>query len=189
MAHSVGGDMSLEIPSDKVGIVGMPVKQSLHSDLVALAVRWLLRSGRCSIAFSEFATCGMETPDAIGFSAWASTIIECKVSRSDFLADGRKPFRQHPELGMGQLRYYLTAGHLIDGWELPQKWGLLELHGRKVRMVRKPEGFSLRNRHREISYLVSMLRRAKVRLPANGIDPLNRWLKIENANIKKENHD
>jgi hypothetical protein len=70
-----------------------------------------------------------EIPDAIGFSLshWESgaTVIEVKVSRSDFLADRKKPHRQAG--GMGRWRYYMAPVGLIALGELPAGWGLIEV--------------------------------------------------------------
>ena len=59
-----------------------------HADLVKVAVGWLLtRKGNCNVAFSEFETWARERPDAIGFKNIKSVLIECKVSRIDFMRD------------------------------------------------------------------------------------------------------
>lgn len=60
-----------------------------HAQLVTVAARWLGR--RCSVVLTELQTSG-EAPDAIGWSHRQSTLVECKVSRSDFLSDRRKQF-------------------------------------------------------------------------------------------------
>lgn len=152
-----------------------------HDELVERAIKWLLGRGGCSIAFSEFATGALEIPDAIGFNTFGSTVVECKRSRSDFLADKRKVSRKSKRLGMGQLRYYMTVPGVIAIEDLPDKWGLLEVHNRHVRIVVAAYGFSMRDRRGEFKFLVSMLRRCKYRLQRCGSgDRLNQWLKIEN---------
>lgn len=56
----------------------------------------------------EFATAADENPDVIGWAAGAGSIlIECKLSRSDFLKDAEKTVRKNPRAGMGQRRFYL----------------------------------------------------------------------------------
>ena len=96
-----------------------------HPQLVALAVRWL-RSYRCGVVLSEQSCASGEVPDAIGWKrACRSVVVECKITRADFLADRGKPFRFRPELGLGCERYYLTPTGLLDPGELPQGWGLL----------------------------------------------------------------
>jgi hypothetical protein len=152
-----------------------------HAELVDRAMRWLKNSKGCSVAFSEFFTYGgWEIPDAIGWQSRWSCLVECKVSRADFLVDQKKPFRLHPWQGLGSLRYYMAPVGVIRPEELPEKWGLLEVRGRHVRVTRESEGFAARNRMGEVAYLVSMLRRAQVRL---GDARLDEWLKWENRRV------
>lgn len=98
-----------------------------HGQLVEAAYKWILKRGGCGVAFKEFRTgaCNGEFPDVIGFYSGGSLVIECKVSRSDFLADKNKHFRRTPELGMGDHRYYCCPTGLIKAEELPVGWGLL----------------------------------------------------------------
>ncbi len=104
-----------------------------HSFLVRKAVEWL-RSYRCGVVLSEQACVSGEMPDAIGWKrACHSVLVECKVSRADFLADRAKPFRQKPDSAVGCERFYLAPRALIRADELPAGWGLLELHNRKSR--------------------------------------------------------
>jgi hypothetical protein len=100
-----------------------------HSELVNIAHRWLLRSGGAGVAFKELVCMGWETPDALGIGGTVNSIvIECKVSRSDFLADLKKPFRiAHPEMGMGTHRIYCAPEGLLRLEELPPKWALLSV--------------------------------------------------------------
>jgi hypothetical protein len=153
-----------------------------HEVLVQAAVRWLLRAGGCSIAFSEFATAGPEVPDAIGFNCFTTIIIECKASRGDFLRDQKKTFRRRPYLGLGRERYYMAPGGMLKPEEMPDGWGLLEWKAGKIFIAKKPQGFTLRHRGREITFLVSMLRRIKLRLDPDGNqDRLNHWIKQTTA--------
>ena len=79
-----------------------------HPQLVEKAVRWLRRY-RCGVVLSEQACVSGEMPDAIGWKrACHSVLVECKVTRSDFLADRGKPFRLKPEQGVGCERFYLA---------------------------------------------------------------------------------
>ena len=49
---------------------------------------------RCGVVLSEQACVSGEMPDAIGWKrANHSVLVECKVTRADFLADRGKPFR------------------------------------------------------------------------------------------------
>lgn len=113
-----------------------------HAQLCDIAVKWLKRPNsaggpNCLVAVSEVAGgWSGEIPDAIGFSdsydMKGSTVIEVKVTRSDFLADRKKPHRQEgqEEIGMGNWRYYMAPEGLIKVGELPAGWGLIEVNGR-----------------------------------------------------------
>jgi hypothetical protein len=105
-----------------------------HAELVELAAEWL--RAKCSVVITEMVAVSvtMECPDAIGWYSHASYLVECKASRSDFLADRKKQFRQSPEHGMGTYRYFLAPKGMIRPEELPANWGLLEVgEGGKVR--------------------------------------------------------
>jgi len=67
-----------------------------------------------------------ENPDVFGFTRYNSVLIECKASRSDFLADKKKPFRQNPQEGVGNTRYYLVNEGVAKPEEMPEGWQLLE---------------------------------------------------------------
>src|SRR5208337_3412187 len=106
-----------------------------HAQLVEKAVRWLRRS-RCGAVLSEQACASGEMPDAIGWKrACHSVLVECKVTRADFLADRAKPFRQNPEKGVGSERFYLTPPALVQPAELPAGWGLLECRRGGIEML------------------------------------------------------
>ena len=108
-----------------------------HADLCHLAAKWLKRSqGQkgpgCQISFTETPSgWSGEIPDAIGFRSAGfkdgSVVVEVKMSRSDFLADSKKPHRNGTTIGIGKWRYYLCPEGLIKPEELPEKWGLLYL--------------------------------------------------------------
>jgi hypothetical protein len=148
-----------------------------HREMCQRAIRWLLNTKGCSVAFYEFASAAGEQPDAIGFHSGWSVVVECKTSRSDFHADKHKPWRRMPDLGMGHERYFLAPKGLLFPDEMPNGWGLLEANGRHVRVVRKSGGFPMRARNREIRFLVSMLRRAQIRID----QPLSDWLRMKPA--------
>lgn len=127
-----------------------------HPSLVEVAATWLRR--KCSVVITELATTG-ETPDAIGWHGTHSTLVECKCSRADFIADKAKWFRREQWQGIGMKRYYLTLPGIIKLEELPPKWGLLELTGSRIREVRKAEHCEETNHRHEIGILLSTLRR------------------------------
>ena len=148
-----------------------------HSRLVDEAVRWL-RKYRCGIVLSEQSCCSGETPDAIGWKGQNhSVVVECKISRADFLVDASKPWRANPECALGCERYYLAPQKMIRCDDLPPGWGLLELVGREVRMAQKSkknlrsvEGFA-----NEMNLLLSSLRRVEVRIEPQTVTDFLKW--------------
>jgi hypothetical protein len=148
-----------------------------HEQLVEKAVRWL-RSYRCGVVLSEQACVSGEMPDAIGWKqACHSVLVECKVTRGDFLADRDKPFRQRPEKGVGSERFYLTPPALVKIEELPTGWGLLEYRRGRVEMVlesaknlRMATGFRY-----EMNLLLASLRRVEVRIEPQSITDFLKW--------------
>jgi len=148
-----------------------------HEALVEKAVAWLRRYG-CGVVLSEQSCASGETPDAIGWKrACHSVMVECKVSRADFLVDRAKPFRRKPESGMGCERFYLTPARLLDMSELPDGWGLLELRKRSVETLR-PSSKSLRSARgfrQEMNLLLSSLRRVEVRIEPQSITDFLKW--------------
>lgn len=126
----------------------------------------------------ESATAAPENPDVIGWAPEAGSIlIECKVTRTDFLRDANKPVRKIPQDGMGQRRYYLCPAEVIQVKDLPAKWGLLWVAKGQVSVKREPRGHPARNLVAEVRFLSSMLRRAQIRI---GSRPLSEWLRGEN---------
>ncbi len=90
------------------------------------AVSLIKKVHNTNIGAIEF--CGgwnKERCDAVLFSSITSYMIETKISRSDFLADAKKPFRINPDEGIGEYRYYACPTGLIKPEELPDKWGLI----------------------------------------------------------------
>lgn len=148
-----------------------------HSQLVEKAVRWL-RSYRCGVVLSEQACANGEMPDAIGWKrACRSVLVECKVTRSDFLADRAKPFRVKPQLGVGCERFYLSLAGLISIEELPQGWGLLEFSAGRIAIAhpsvknfRTDAGFRC-----EMNLLLASLRRVEIRVEPQSITDFLKW--------------
>jgi hypothetical protein len=148
-----------------------------HQKLVSRAVAWLRRYG-CGVVLSEQSSASGETPDAIGWKrACHSVVVECKISRADFLADCEKPFRKKQQSGMGCERYYLTRAGLLELPELPPGWGLLEIRAAGVEMVH-PSEKNLRSacgfRH-EMNLLLASLRRVEVRIGPQTITDFLKW--------------
>ena len=148
-----------------------------HAQMVQRAVRWL-RSYRCGVVLSEQACASGEMPDAIGWKrACHSVLVECKVTRADFLADRDKPCRMKPQNGVGCERFYFTPGGLVRPEELPAGWGLLEWRNRGVEMV-QPAAKSLRTAtgfRYEMNLLLASLRRVEVRIEPQSITEFLKW--------------
>lgn len=111
-----------------------------HAELVALGAKWLKKQGFGVVATELNAVGCREQADVIGFRSSCSAIIEVKVSRSDFLADARKPERSGPKPGIGLYRFYLCPLDVILPGDLPPKWGLLHVAGRRITEVVRPIG-------------------------------------------------
>jgi hypothetical protein len=103
-----------------------PLPSVTHKDCVEAAAAYL--SKRCDVVLPEFFSWNAELPDVIGFKRNHSDLVECKVSRADFLKDKKKHFRMFPEQGMGDYRYYCCPRGMISKDELPDGWGLLYLY-------------------------------------------------------------
>jgi hypothetical protein len=148
-----------------------------HAQLVEKAVRWL-RSYRCGVVLSEQACASGEMPDAIGWKrACHSVLVECKVTRADFLADRSKPFRLKPHQGVGCERFYLAPPGLIRSDELPKGWGLLECRTGKIEIV-YPSANNLRTAtgfRYEMNLLLASLRRVEVRIEPQSITDFLKW--------------
>jgi len=148
-----------------------------HAQLVERAVRWL-RGYRCGVVLSEQACVSGEMPDAIGWKrANHSVLVECKVTRADFLADRVKPFRLKPEKGVGSERFYITPMGLVKVEELPAGWGLLECRRGRIEMLqasaknlRTAVGFGY-----EMNLLLASLRRVEVRIEPQSITDFLKW--------------
>ena len=126
-----------------------------HAALVERAARWLRNS--CVVACDRYPirldrfSCGVvltecpggngEIPDAIGFAYGAriSVMIECKVSRSDFFADINKKFHRtgnRAKYGLGRYRYFMSPQGVLRFDDMPERFGLLEVIGRRVVVTR-----------------------------------------------------
>jgi hypothetical protein len=148
-----------------------------HAQLVEKAVAWL-RHYRCGVVLSEQACVSGEMPDAIGWKrACHSVVVECKISRADFLADRVKPWRRKPEGAVGCERFYLTPPSLVKLEELPPKWGLLELRNRRVEILKPAarDGRSTTGFRHEMNLLLASLRRVEVRIEPQSITDFLKW--------------
>jgi hypothetical protein len=116
------------------------------------------------VVITEIATVG-EEPDAVGWQGTCATLVECKVSRSDFQADIRKFFRRFAEMGVGHRRYYCTPTGLLLPEEIPSQWGLLEWDGQHMVVVKPAGTFQEVSSRREIDILLSVVRRIGQKAP------------------------
>ena len=132
-----------------------------HSDLVSRAGRWLRNTMRCKLVILEPKPWNChEHPDAIGWTPFGdSIVVECKVSGGDFAADWRKEWRL-TSIGMGVTKYYLTPAGLLQ--DFTDRWigdlrgvGLLEVHGRRVEMIREATTRPLHDYLAETNLLVA----------------------------------
>lgn len=110
----------------------------LHEALCEKAAKWLKRNGFGVVGTNVWATGSRERADCVGFRATCSVLIEAKASRADFKCDSNKPERHQG--GVGTYRFYVAPEGLISVGELPPGWGLLELHGRTLKMTHGPQG-------------------------------------------------
>ena len=130
------------------------------------------------MVLSEQACANGEMPDAIGWKqASHSVLVECKITRADFLADRAKPFRSRQEKGVGSERFYLTPVSLVKVEELPAGWGLLEFRKGRIEIVqasaknlRTAAGF-----RSEMNLLLASLRRVEVRIEPQSITDFLKW--------------
>jgi hypothetical protein len=148
--------------------------KSFHTELVCMAYEWVLNRTSCGVAFKELNTsaCNGEYPDVIGFgSGGHSVLVECKVTRNDFIGDGKKKFRVYPKLGMGTQRYFLCPRGVINPEDLLKGWGLIWAVKSKPKVIYSPykgnigernKGFE-KNIRAEHGLMYSVLRRLHLR--------------------------
>ena len=133
-----------------------------HSKIIEHSRKVLKRVGmmwKCGITFADLKTANSETPDVLGFYSGGASLIEAKASRSDFLSDKKKYFRKHPDMGMGNYRFYACPTGLIKEDELPDKWGLIYVSAKGRCTVKvKPQWQESRTRA-ELAFCYSVMRR------------------------------
>lgn len=167
-----------------------------HTELVDRAARWLKNSLRCRVVLKEshaYTRYG-EQPDAIGWRNGCALLVECKISRSDFLADRKKLCRDHYP-GLGNWRCYLTPPGLVGISELRDGWSLYEVQGRAIRYKggwRYNSNISppfTSDKSSEISMLVSALAGKEkgefpiAKLPSQQVDMPQDFAQVLNANF------
>lgn len=139
-----------------------------HSKLVAIAERWLIARG-CVVTSKELAAGNIyEIPDAIGWKSTGSILVECKATRTDFLADSKKFVRNNEQYAVGRERWFLAPKNLIQVTELPSGWGLIECCESKhecgyflrVKQTAKARRLGAQGYRSEYALLISIARRA-----------------------------
>lgn len=132
-----------------------------HKQLIQRISIWAKNTKKLPLVVSELCTSNYEHPDVIAFNRkGVSILVECKVSRSDFLADKKKIFRKNPDMGMGNFRYYACPLGVIRPEEVPEHWGLLYVE-KNVKIKKEVERFEP-NKYTEISLLVSAMKRLEI---------------------------
>lgn len=118
------------------------VNKLSHDQLVRIGYEFLKKRLKFPIVAMEQKCSGSrEIPDVMGFRADASILIECKTSRSDFLADKNKPERRGEIEGYGNYRLYLAPKGILKLTDLPVGWGLLEVNEKnKVEITHFKQG-------------------------------------------------
>ena len=154
--------------------------EARHAQLVTCSVDWLRSRYKCGIVLSEQSCATGEVPDVIAWKGFCkSVLVECKVSRGDFLGDRHKPWRLDPSGALGCERFYMAPAGLISPAELPPGWGLLEVRGRKVEIavacskrksLRTPDGLL-----HEMNLLLASLRRVEIRIEPQTITDFLKW--------------
>ena len=134
-----------------------------HAELVQRGVNWFknnrISTMRYPIVLPEFGCYASSIPDVIGLNHTATAVIECKVSRSDYLADKRKCHRNY-KVQLGNYRYYLVPVGLITVDEVNSGWGLLYCHAHKITVENESEFHeNAQTREQEYQVMYSIIRR------------------------------
>lgn len=118
----------------------MQVANLSHDDIADFVALRLRKMGY-PLSFSNLTTVNHgEKPDVLGINMSGQSIVaEVKVSRSDFLADQKKPWRQQGE-GFGDFRVYVTPKGLLKPEEIPYGWMLWEVHGKSKPQIKIIKG-------------------------------------------------
>ncbi len=150
----------------------MSATNSLHYKLCLEGAKWLHkdikkdRNGKWinydKIVAVELESYGADHADVWGTSGCDTSIIEVKVSRSDFLRDKNKICRKKKEYACGNYRYYLTPKGLIKPEDLPENWGLLEYNEGKIVEIVHPLPILTYN-YSDLCMLTSIMRREGIK--------------------------
>ncbi len=134
-----------------------------HDELVKRGVKWLKNNQvsimRFPIILPEFRCYANSIPDVIGLNHNRTAVIECKISRADYLADKNKGHKRY-RFQLGNYRYYLCPANLLLPNEINGGWGLLYCHPHKITIEKESEIFSVElTRPQEYQVMYSVIRR------------------------------
>ena len=138
-----------------------------HRNLCLKGARYLRSKGIHPYHKGQYSVCELERcgecPDAFAWGGSSTQLIEAKVTRSDFLSDKKKLWRNNPSYGIGKYRSYICPTNLIKPEELPEYWGLLYVDEKgKITEIVKAEPQES-NHMEEINLITSILRREGVK--------------------------
>jgi hypothetical protein len=151
----------------------IPKPPLTHAQLVQRGAMWLRNRKNCRVVLAEQTTGRGEIADVVGWKFGnCSFLLECKVSRGDFFADRCKPFRVDPSLGMGSYRYFLAPTGVLAAEDVAGDWGLLEVRGRSIFVLKEAQPQVAHNHPEEVALLVQALAQAQLRVS----EPLHLWL-------------
>lgn len=133
-----------------------------HKNIVRRISVWFKNRHQSCIVMAEFVTAAQEIPDVLVMQSGAnSVLIECKASRSDFIADKTKSFRRQEVYGVGDIRYYAAPEGIIKPEELPDGWGLLIVRPHQIIETVEPKRKEA-DKRKECIMLMSALRRLEI---------------------------
>lgn len=140
------------------------MRQITHTDIEKVAIRFLRSHGYlwdCRLFAVEPTGAWRERPDVIGFAPGYSHVVECKMSREDFLADYYKPWRITHDNALGTYRWWLCPEDVIAPQDIrDDDDGLLWVSSnlRDIHILRraKPRDASDRNLLGELAILYSI---------------------------------
>lgn len=122
------------------------VEGMTHDEIADFGAHYLRRNGYKFSCSNLTSAIHGEQPDVLGIAAFGKSIVlEAKVSRSDFKADLKKPWRKDPLMGMGDYRVYVTPKGLLRPEEVPYGWMLWEVHGKSKPVMKVIKGMKKRS--------------------------------------------
>lgn len=123
--------------------------------------RWSGKKPYAHYVAVELVTQGCENTDVFGFNPMYSTMIEVKVSKSDFLKDKHKYANVVGRVG--DYKYYCCPTNVIKIDDLPDKWGLLYINENdKIEIIKIAEE-TKSNSYTEHAIICSIMRREGIK--------------------------